>query len=120
MSSNCWKLDFVRLLKGYLLCNIIKLTYLFYNQYQPKATCQCRAIDARSLKPIRSDFGLLKTLKIFRSNIEDQKTKLYRKLKANKVKTSLVKYTVLRASQYDGYIKKFIRLLQEKAKDRAI
>ena len=68
----------------------------YMKKFQPKTTCQCRAIDARSLKPIRSDFSLLK---------------IFRKLKANKVNTSLVKYTILRASQYEGYIKKFIRLL---------
>jgi len=107
--------------------NVVKLTGLRDSQYdrymkkfQSKATCQCHTMNARSIKPVRSDFSLLKTLKIFMSNIAEQKNRVYRKLKANKVKTSLVKYTVLRASQYDGYIKKFIRLLQEKANDRAI
>ena len=47
----------------------------YMKKFQPKTTCQCRAIDARSLKPIRSDFSLLK---IFRSKIADQKSKLYR------------------------------------------
>jgi hypothetical protein len=50
----------------------------YMKKFQPKTTCQCRAIDARSLKPIRSDFSLLKILKIFRSKIADQKSKLYR------------------------------------------
>ncbi len=47
----------------------------YLKKFQPKTTCQCRAIDARSLKPIRSDFSLLK---IFRSKIADHKSKLYR------------------------------------------
>ena len=47
----------------------------YMKKFQPKTTCQCRAIDARNLKPIRSDFSLFK---IFRSKIADQKSKLYR------------------------------------------
>jgi hypothetical protein len=54
--------------------NVVKLTVIRDSQYdrymkkfQPKATCQCRAINARSIRPVRSDFSLLKTLKIFRN-----------------------------------------------------
>ena len=61
----------------------------YMKKFQPKTTCQCRTIDARSLKPIRSDFSLLKILKIFRSKIADQKSKLYRKLKENKLRKTM-------------------------------
>ena len=47
----------------------------YMKKFQPIATCQCHAINARSIKPVRSDFSLLK---IFRSKIADQKSKLYR------------------------------------------
>ena len=70
-------------------------------------TMQCLPIDAQSIKPIFSDFSSLKTLKIIRSNIEDQKSKLYRKMKKSKVKKNVVKLTVIRDSQYDRYMKKF-------------
>ncbi len=36
----------------------------YMNKFQPKATCQCHVIDARSIKPISSDFSLLKIFKI--------------------------------------------------------
>ena len=69
--------------------NPVKLTViraskydLYMKKFQSKGTCKCNAIDVRIIKPGRSDFSLLKTFK------------LYRKLKANRVKTSLVKYAV--------------------------
>ena len=70
-------------------------------------TLQCHAIDAQSINPILSDFSSLKTLKIIRSNLEDHKNKLYKKLKNSKVKKNLVKITGLRVSKRDLYMKKF-------------
>jgi hypothetical protein len=59
--------------------NVVKLTVIRNSQYdsymkkfQPKATCQCRAVYVQSIKPPRSDFSLLKTLKIFMSIIANQ------------------------------------------------
>ena len=56
--------------------NPVKLTViraskydLYMKKFQPKGTCQCNAIDVRIIKPIRSGFSLLKTFKLFRSNI---------------------------------------------------
>ena len=43
----------------------------YMKKFKPKGFCQCHAIDARSIKPIRSDFSLLKFLKILRKMIKE-------------------------------------------------
>ena len=72
-----------------MMKNLVKLTViraskydLYMKKFQSQGTCKCNAIDVQIIKPDRSDFSLLKTFKLFM------------KLKANKVKTSLVQYTV--------------------------
>ena len=52
--------------------NPVKLTViraskydLYMRKFQPKGNCQCKVRDARTIKPVRSDFSFLKTFKIF-------------------------------------------------------
>ena len=67
--------------------NPVKLTViraskydLYMRKFQPRATLQYKVRDARCIKPVRSDFSLLKNFKIFR------------KLKTNKVKMQIPMY----------------------------
>ena len=61
--------------KSKTMKNLVKITVIRASQYdrymkkfQPKATCQCRAVYVQSIKPARSDFRILETLKIIMSN----------------------------------------------------
>jgi len=50
--------------------NVVRLSVIrdssydrYMQKFQPGVTCQCRAIYVRSIKPVRSGFSLLKTLR---------------------------------------------------------
>ncbi|MDN5214041.1 class I SAM-dependent methyltransferase [Fulvivirgaceae bacterium BMA12] len=79
-------------------------------------TLQCHAIDAQSATPILNDRSSVNTLNVLKDYFSESKSALHKKLFQNKVRPSLVTYTVLRARKYDRYITKFM----EKYPDAAI
>jgi O-methyltransferase involved in polyketide biosynthesis len=73
-------------------------------------TLQCHALDATSRNPILNDQSSLNTLAHLKSAVKDSDSALYQRITDDKVKANLVKHTVLRARQYDRYIRDFLDL----------
>jgi len=78
-------------------------------------TLQCHALDAQSSRPLLNDTGAVETLELLKAYFASSNRRLHRKLFENKVKSSLVTHTVLRAKQYDRYIRSFLERYPEAA-----
>jgi O-methyltransferase involved in polyketide biosynthesis len=72
-------------------------------------TLQCHALDAESTNPILNDRSSIETLNVLKDYFSKSKSALHKKLFDNKVKKNLITHIVLRAKEYDSYIKKFIK-----------
>lgn len=71
-------------------------------------TLQCHAMDAMSRDPILNDQSSIKTLETLKKALSESDSEFYRRIFNDRIKQSLVKHTVLRARQYDRYIRDFL------------
>lgn len=70
---------------------------------------QCHAQDALSKKPILSDRSSIKVMNAIRREAESSAQKLHKVLSKGKIDKALMQYIVLRAQQYDQYVKDYIQ-----------
>jgi len=78
-------------------------------------TLQCHAMDARSAHPVLNDRSAIQTLEKLKEAFGSVNTKLYRRIKHDKVRNSLVAHIVIRAKQYDDYIRDYLSRYPEAA-----
>lgn len=71
-------------------------------------TLQCHALDAQSPKPYLNDTSAVHTMDILNTYFSESKRSLHKNLLKNKVKSSLIAHTSLRAKKYDQYIRSFL------------
>ena len=78
-------------------------------------TLQCHALDAQSGRPLLNDTGAIRTLGLLKNYFAGSGRVLHKKLFENRVKSSLVTHTALRAKKYDAYIRSFLERFPEAA-----
>jgi O-methyltransferase involved in polyketide biosynthesis len=71
-------------------------------------TLQCHALDAQSPRPLLYDISAIHTLGLLKGHLADSDRVLYKKLFENRVSSSLITHTALRAKKYDSYIRDFL------------
>ncbi len=71
-------------------------------------TLQCHAMDAQSKHPVLNDRSSLQTLEKLKASIMTSDTALHRRIRGDKVRKSLVDYTVRRARKYDDSIRDYL------------
>ncbi len=78
-------------------------------------TLQCHALDAQSKRPFLNDSSSVHTLELLKNHFSKSDSLLYRRLFENRIKSSLIAHTALRAKKYDSYIRSFLDQYPEAA-----
>jgi len=78
-------------------------------------TLQCHALDAQSGRPLLNDTSAIQTLGLLKDHFAGSDRVLHKKLFENKVKSSLITHTALRAKKYDAYIQSYLERFPEAA-----
>jgi O-methyltransferase involved in polyketide biosynthesis len=78
-------------------------------------TLQCHALDAQSSRPLLGDSGAIRTIGLLKNYFSTSDRVLHKRLFENKVKSSLITHTALRAKKYDSYIRSFLEQFPEAA-----
>jgi O-methyltransferase involved in polyketide biosynthesis len=71
-------------------------------------TLQCHALDARSQRPYLNDKSAIHTMDLLKTHFAASERSLHKTLLKNKVQSSLIAHTALRAKKYDQNIRSFI------------
>ncbi len=78
-------------------------------------TLHCHALDAQSSRPLLNDTSAVETLELLKTYFASSDRRLHKKLFENRIKSSLIAPTVLRARRYDQYIRSFLEKNPESA-----
>jgi len=73
-------------------------------------TLQCHAMDAGSAHPVLNDQSSVRTLALLKERLQDSDSGFYRKIVKDQINKKLITHIVLRAKQYDQYIREFINV----------
>lgn len=78
-------------------------------------TLQCHALDAQSKRPFLNDSSAVHTFELLKNHFSNSDSVLHRRLFENRIKSSLIAHTALRAKKYDSYIRNFLNQYPEAA-----